>query len=143
MSTDPTQYTFHTSASLLINLRKWDDKKSWEEFYGLYRELVYGFARRSGLSHEEAREATDKVFIRVGMTIQEFDKNPGKVSFRAWLMKHTLTQVSDKLRNRGQAPRILHIPESEQASSKDHRGAGRRPVRIFSRMARWTRGKFS
>jgi RNA polymerase sigma factor (sigma-70 family) len=105
IATDTNTTTFHTSASLLINLRRWDDKRSWEEFYGLYREMVYGYARRSGLPHDEAEEATKDVFVRVALTLQEFDSNPGKGSFRAWLMNRTRRHVNDRLGSRAHAER--------------------------------------
>jgi len=119
MSADPNQFTFHTSASLLINLRRWDDLRSWEEFYGLYRELVYGFARRSGLSHEEALEATAEVFIRAAIAIQEFDRGHGKGSFRGWLMNLTHARASEKLRERSRAShdiKSMPAPEKDRAT---------------------------
>jgi DNA-directed RNA polymerase specialized sigma24 family protein len=136
MSTDPNQYTFHTSASLLINLREWDDKRSWEEFYGLYRELVYGFACRSGLSHEEALEATDEVFIRAAIAIQEFDKGPGKGSFRGWLMNLTSSQVSEKMKSRQRAKRGTG---SGAASPMDITKVGPQRLWMLLRAMRWDR----
>jgi DNA-directed RNA polymerase specialized sigma24 family protein len=133
----PSRYTFHTSASLLINLRKWDDKKSWEEFYGLYRELVYGYARRSGLSHKDAEEATRDVFIRVAMATQEFDSNPGKGSFRGWLMNLTSAEVDERLSKLSPGAHILCERNTEPAQVQgpaEHRSRG---LRIISRMARW------
>jgi DNA-directed RNA polymerase specialized sigma24 family protein len=137
MSTDPNRFTFHTSASLLINLREWDDQRSWEEFYGVYRELVYGFACRSGLSPTEAKEATDEVFIRVAIAMQEFDRNPGKGSFRGWLMNVTRNQVVEKMKNRSQGPRILHGGEAEAASAADTPEASPKPLQRLLRVIRF------
>jgi DNA-directed RNA polymerase specialized sigma24 family protein len=133
----PSRYTFHTSASLLINLRRWDDKRSWEEFYGLYRELVYGFARRSGLPHKDAEEATRDVFIRVAMTTQEFDSNPAKGSFRGWLMNLTRAQVDDRLRNLSPGAHILNGRDTEDIQPKDPVERRPRGLRLLSRVARW------
>lgn len=140
MSTYPSQFTFHTSASLLINLRRWDDLKSWDEFYGLYRELVYGFARRSGLSHEEALEATEEVFIRAAIAIQEFDRAQGKGSFRGWLMNLTHARASEKLRKRSGAS---HDTNSEPAPAKNRaaRGADSRG-KLFGAIS-WAGKRFS
>jgi hypothetical protein len=49
MSSNPIDSTLRIRASLLFRLRDWKDKKSWEEFYELYRRQVQGFARRLGL----------------------------------------------------------------------------------------------
>jgi DNA-directed RNA polymerase specialized sigma24 family protein len=120
MSTDPNQFTFHTSASLLINLREWDDKRSWEEFYGVYRELVYGFACRSGLSPTEAKEATDQVFIRVAIALQEFDRNPSKGSFRGWLMNLTRAQVAETMKGRSQVTRMPYAEQPAAVAATSH-----------------------
>jgi DNA-directed RNA polymerase specialized sigma24 family protein len=137
MSTDPKQYTFHTSASLLISLREWDDKRSWEEFYGLYRELVYGFACRSGLCHDEALEATDEVFIRAAIAIQEFDRGPGKGSFRGWLMNLTRARVSERLKGRAQATRPQRSVCSGAAPSTEITKAGPQKLWMLLRSMRW------
>ncbi len=89
-----------TRASLLFRLRDWKDAASWEEFYRLYRKLVYGLARRSGLSHNEAEEVMQDVFKRVAETIHSFESDPQRGSFRGWLMNLTSWRVADKFRAR-------------------------------------------
>ena len=89
-----------TRASLLFRLRDWKDSASWEEFYRLYRKLVYGLARRSGLTHNEAEEVMQDVFKRVAETIHSFESDPQRGSFRGWLMNLTRWRVADKFRSR-------------------------------------------
>lgn len=115
MSTDPADSTLHTRSSLLFRLRDWEDETSWEEFYALYRKLVYGYARRYGLSHEESEEVTQDVFLRVGKTIQDFESNPQKGSFRGWLMNLTRWRVMDKFRSR---PLGSNGPRGPQAADR-------------------------
>jgi RNA polymerase sigma-70 factor (ECF subfamily) len=115
MSSDPIESSLHTRSSLLFKLRDWEDRKSWEEFYGLYRKQVYGFARRTGLTHEEAEEVTQDVFVRVGKTIQDFESNPQRGSFRGWLMNLTRWRATDKFRSR---PRAGGLPRSEQSDDR-------------------------
>jgi RNA polymerase sigma-70 factor (ECF subfamily) len=114
--------------------------RSWEEFYGLYRELVYGFARRSGLSHEEALEATEEVFIRAAIAIQEFDRGYGKGSFRGWLMKLTNARVSEKLRDRSRASRGIR---SEPAPAKDRERRGANSLGKLFGVLNWAGRRFS
>ncbi|HKB89174.1 MAG TPA: hypothetical protein VKC60_01525, partial [Opitutaceae bacterium] len=71
MSTDEPASTLRTRASLLGRLQDWKDAGSWDEFYRLYRKLVYGLACRSGLTHVEAEEVTQDVFKRVAETIHD------------------------------------------------------------------------
>jgi RNA polymerase sigma-70 factor (ECF subfamily) len=117
MSTDPIDSTLHTRSSLLFRLKDWEDKTSWEEFYSLYRKLVYGYARRYGLSHEESEEVTQDVFIRVGKTIQDFESNPQKGSFRGWLMNLTRWRVMDKFRSRPQVGNGPRAPAADDRTS--------------------------
>jgi RNA polymerase sigma-70 factor (ECF subfamily) len=89
-----------TRASLLFRLRDWKDTASWEEFYRLYRKLIYGLARRSGLTHNEAEEVMQDVFKRVAETIHNFESHPKRGRFRAWLLNLVRWRVSDKFRAR-------------------------------------------
>src|SRR5580700_7658355 len=104
MESEPVS-SLRTRPSLLFKLRNWEDDASWEEFYRLYRKLVYGFSRRSGLTHEESEEVTQDVFTRVAKTIQNFESNPDKGSFRGWLMTLARWRVTDKFRGRTLARR--------------------------------------
>ena len=92
--------SLHTRPSLLFKLRDWDDKASWEEFYRLYRNFVYGLAKRGGLTHVEAEEVTQEVFVRVAETIQDFESNPARGTFRGWLAQLTRWRIADKFRAR-------------------------------------------
>jgi RNA polymerase sigma factor (sigma-70 family) len=88
--------TLLTRQSLLFRVRVKSDGASWDEFHRLYRRLIYGRARRSGLSHADAEEVAQDVFIRVAEKIGEFDLNPDRGSFRGWLMKLTRWRIADK-----------------------------------------------
>lgn len=98
MSTsDPeTVSSLRTRPSLLARVRDWDDAASWTEFYGLYRKLVFGLARRAGLAHADAEDVTQEVFKRVAETIHEFESDPERGKFRGWLMNLTRWRVANK-----------------------------------------------
>ena len=61
-----------TRPSLLFRVREWNDSVSWEEFHRLYRRLIYGRARRAGLSHADAEDVAQDVFKRVAETIRDW-----------------------------------------------------------------------
>jgi RNA polymerase sigma-70 factor (ECF subfamily) len=84
---------------LLLRVREWRDSVSWEEFHRLYRRLVYGRARRVGLSHADAEDVAQDVFKRVAETIRDFDTDPERGSFRGWLMKLTHWRIANKLKS--------------------------------------------
>ena len=104
-----TVSTLRTRPSLLLRVKAWDDSTSWNEFHRLYRKLVYGLARRSGLSHADAEDVTQEVFKRVAETIHAFESNPDRGSFRGWLMNLTRWRITDKFRNQ---------PKNEHHSAK-------------------------
>jgi RNA polymerase sigma-70 factor (ECF subfamily) len=84
---------------LLYRVRNQGDGASWEEFHRLYRRLIYGRARRAGLSHPDAEEVAQDVFKRVAETIQDFEHDPDRGSFRGWLMKLTHWRITDKFQS--------------------------------------------
>lgn len=88
--------SLQTRATLLQRVRQAGDVASWNEFHRLYRKLIYGLARRSGLSHEDAEDVTQDVFKRVAETIHTFECDPARGTFRGWLMNLTRWRIADK-----------------------------------------------
>jgi len=93
---DVSASSLRTRPSLLLRVRDWNDVASWNEFHRLYRKLVYGLARRSGLSHADAEDVTQEVFKRVAETIHQFESDPQRGTFRGWLMTLTRWRIADK-----------------------------------------------
>ena len=104
--------TLRTRPTLLFRLRDWQDESSWTEFYRLYHNFIYGLARRSGLAHADAEEVTQDVFKRVAETIQDFESNPERGTFRGWLATLTKWRILDKFRS--------HRPEDRGRPHSDH-----------------------
>lgn len=88
-----------TRPTLLFRVRDTADSASWEEFHRLYRRLIYGRARRVGLSHADAEEVAQDVFKRVSETIQNFEHDRERGSFRGWLMQLTHWRITDKFQS--------------------------------------------
>lgn len=88
--------TLRTRASLLRRVGDWRDEGSWREFHRLYHRLILGYARRRGLSQEDAEEVAQDVFRRVGETIHTFTPDPERGSFRGWLMTLVRWRVANK-----------------------------------------------
>ena len=98
--------SLRTRPSLLFRVRSWEDGTSWEEFHRLYKKLIYGLARRSGLSHADAEDVTQDVFKRVAETVHTFECDPNRGKFRGWLMNLTRWRIADKF---GAQPKNQHI----------------------------------
>jgi len=92
--------SLHTRPSLLRRIRVWDDSTSWGEFHRLYRKLIYSLARRSGLTHADAEDVAQEVFTRVAETIDTFESDPNRGSFRGWLMNLTRWRIANKFSRR-------------------------------------------
>ena len=101
-----------TRPSLLYRLRDHSDGANWEEFHRLYRRLIYGRARRSGLSHSDAEEVAQDVFKRVAETIKDFNYDAKRGSFRGWLMQLTHWRITDKFQSLQRRPATSPAPDS-------------------------------
>lgn len=113
--------TLRTRPSLLFRVRKWEDTTSWTEFHRLYRKLIYGLARRSGLQHADAEDVTQDVFKRVAETIHLFESDPNRGTFRGWLMNLTRWRIADKFGSK---------PKAEYHSVRKHDDTGLRTATI-------------
>jgi RNA polymerase sigma factor (sigma-70 family) len=117
---DPPASATSTRASLLQRVRDPADAASWTEFSGLYRKLIYGFARRSGLSHADAEDVTQDVFAGVAEKMPEFELDPNRGRFRGWLMQLTRWRIADKFASRPKEEVLReHLPSG--GDSTDHR----------------------
>jgi RNA polymerase sigma-70 factor (ECF subfamily) len=110
--------SLRTRPTLLFRVREAQDRASWEEFHRLYRRLVYGRARRAGLPHADAEDVAQEVFQRVAETIQDFDLNPERGSFRGWLMKLTQWRIADKFEHNRKLPGLPPAPRDDTGSAR-------------------------
>lgn len=108
-----------TRASLLDRLKDWTDDASWREFFAIYRKLIFSQAIKAGLSESEAEEVVQETVISVAKTIQEFEYDPGRCSFKSWLRHLAHKRIADRHRKRAREP-VINQPVTEET--------GRTPV---------------
>ena len=94
------EQTLRTSWTMVARLKNVEDQDSWREFYDLYSRLVVGVAHKAGLRRDEAEEALQETMSSVSNHIQDFEANPARGSFRAWLLQMARWRISDQLRKR-------------------------------------------
>ena len=102
-----------TRASLLSRLKHSDDSESWRVCFETYWKLIFNAARRAGLTETEAEDVVQETLLTVASTIQtyQYDKNRG--SFKGWLLKTTAWRVQDQFRKResGRLEFVATLPE--------------------------------
>ena len=90
-----------TRASLIGRLRNWQDQSSWEEFFNTYWKLIYGVARKSGLTDFEAQDVVQETMVSVAKHMPGFRYDAAVGSFKAWLLNMTRWRIVDQFRKRG------------------------------------------
>ena len=63
--TESAEDLIPTRRSLLGRLKDWRDNESWEDFFNTYWKLIYAFAIKRGLTHQEAEETVQEIFIAI------------------------------------------------------------------------------
>jgi len=92
--------TIATRQSLLSRLKDYDDHESWKTFFDTYSRLIYNTALKAGLTPAEGQDAVQETVISVMKSMPKFQYDPGKGSFKAWLMQLTSWRIHDQFRKR-------------------------------------------
>lgn len=108
-----------TRNSLLTRLKNWDDHDAWKDFFDTYWKLIYGVARKSGLTDVEAQEVVQDTVITVSKNIKKFRTGAEHGSFKAWLLKTTRWRIINQIRKR----RRDEAGRGRQEDSEDRRTA--------------------
>ena len=89
-----------TRQSLLGRLKNWDDQESWRDFFDTYGKLIYGLARKSGLSDAEAQDAVQETLMAVAKEMPGFKYDPAIGSFKGWLLEVARRRIANQFRRR-------------------------------------------
>jgi RNA polymerase sigma factor (sigma-70 family) len=103
-----------TRASLIHRLKDWSDESSWRDFFNTYWKLIYGVARKAGLTDTEAQDVVQETLISVAKHMPAFKYDPTIGSFRAWLLNMTRWRITNQFRKR--QPNAEHRPEGRSSS---------------------------
>ena len=106
-----------TRESLLQRVCRAPDDESWEEFLPYYREYLYGMARKTGLSHEDAEEVVQNVCVSILNALPQFEYDKNRGRFRSWLAAIVAKEARMLFRKRKAALARLdaHRQEAERA----------------------------
>jgi RNA polymerase sigma-70 factor (ECF subfamily) len=138
-----------TSSSLLERVRG-KAPGSWERLMSLYCPLVYGWARRAGLSAEDAADVVQDVFLAVVKNLDGFHHNGAGDTFRGWLWTITQNKLRDLFRLKAGRPDavggtdaqqfLLQVPEASLSGSGEL--ASGRAGPLFIRALEMIRSEF-
>ena len=104
----PADELIPTRATLLERLKDWQDQSSWQEFFDTYWKLIYGVARKAGMTDAEAQDVVQETIFSVARHMPTFKYDPAIGSFKAWLLNMTRWRIIGQLRKRG--PASIHRP---------------------------------
>lgn len=97
-----------TRSSLLRRVRT-SDHAAWDELVSIYWRVIYRYARRSGLDHEESEDLVQQVLIEMTDFLPklEYDRKRGR--FRSLLKTIVRRRVIDHLRRTQRGGRPVSI----------------------------------
>ena len=90
-----------TRRSLVERLTDLGDQRKWQEFFETYWRLIYGVARKGGLTDAEAQDVVQETVITVAQNITKYEREAG--SFKGWLLHITRWRIADQFRKRAPA----------------------------------------
>ncbi|HEY3857919.1 MAG TPA: sigma-70 family RNA polymerase sigma factor [Verrucomicrobiae bacterium] len=96
--------SFPTRSSLLRRVKNTEDHQSWQEFHDIYRSLIFAFARKAGLTEDEADEVVQETMISASRHLPQFRYDPKHCSFKTWLLNLAQWRVKDQFRKRASHP---------------------------------------
>jgi RNA polymerase sigma-70 factor (ECF subfamily) len=120
----PSDPALRTRATLLQRLKNWQDQASWRDFFDTYWGLIYGVARKSGLTDAEAQDIVQETLVVVAKQMPNFTYDPSIGSFKAWLLKLTRWKILDQIRKRKGA-HLAAMPAGDSSS-------GTNPIEKFA-----------
>ena len=109
-----------TRASLLGRLKNSKDQASWQEFFDTYWSLIYGSARKAGLSDDDAKDVLEGTINSVAEHMPKFRYDPEIGSFKAWLHQLIRLQIISRTLKRRPSS---GAPSREHAAAESHPSA--------------------
>ncbi len=95
----------NTRPTLLQSLRDGVDPQAWEEFFGRYWPVIYGYAKHGGCSDHTAEDIVQEVLATVFQQRGVFRYDPQRGRFRSWLGTVVRNKIAEHRRRPAQRVR--------------------------------------
>lgn len=93
-----------TDVRLIAALADRGRHEEWAEFCEIYGPTLLGWLSRRGLTHDEAQDVCQQIWIKVLTAVERFDDDGAPASFRRWLMRLARNAAIDCCRERARHP---------------------------------------
>lgn len=90
----------HTRDSLIVRIADATDNDAWGQFVSIYEPVVYRIARGKGLQDADARDLVQHVMSSVSRSIDRWQPDSDRASFRTWLHRVANNAIVDFVRRR-------------------------------------------
>lgn len=87
-----------TRSSLLLRVRNHADSSAWAQFDQIYRPFLMRFVLSRGICATDAEDVVQQCMEAVSRHIENFDYDPTKGRFKAWLRTITTNKIINILR---------------------------------------------
>jgi len=115
--TETPQHNLKTNPTLLKRIRRLSDQASWQEFVACYWGLIYGVARRSGLSDDEAKDVAQETLVGVAKGIGRYQYDPNRCSFKNWMLQLTRWRIINQYRKHSREEQVFDHAAQESPVS--------------------------
>jgi RNA polymerase sigma-70 factor (ECF subfamily) len=107
----------NTRYSLVNRVCKAGDAASWNEFYALYRPLLFSYVKKKVSSDHDVEEIVQRVFIGLWKALPRFELDKQKGRFRTWLWRVSSNAVIDWARRRSRDPIVDQDPDGHERAA--------------------------
>lgn len=124
-STEPYgNETFATRSSFVERLRDWNDQMTWNQFFGIYGQIILSTARRAGLEPQEAEDVVQETILSVAKKMPDFQYNRNRCSFGGWVRHVAELRIIDQFRRRRNREIQVAHPVDESGMDAPHPFSG-------------------
>ena len=121
--------SFGSTSSTLLARARANDPAAWNRLVRLYSPLIYYWCREGQLQAADAADVLQDVFHAVSRSLDRFQHDADRGSFRGWLRRITVNKLRDHFRLRAGHPqaeggsdhhaRLTQLPSESAALDPD------------------------